>query len=142
MHKLGLALGLLALAASLAESPPAVAQNEQSIPMLAYRTGPSSPNASPPATRFADYYTPITERDGGINGVKLLVEECEFGYATDRGVECYERLKNKGSTGAAFFHPFSTGVTFAVTEKTVADKIPLLTVGEGGADSTNGAAVS
>jgi branched-chain amino acid transport system substrate-binding protein len=23
-------------------------------------------------------------------------EECETGYATDRGVECYERLKGKG----------------------------------------------
>ena len=139
MHKLGLALGLLALAASLAESPPAVAQNEQFIPMLVYRTGPFSPNGVPPANGFADYYTLINERDGGINGIKLLVEECEFGYATDRGVECYERLKNKGSTGAAFFHPFSTGVTFAVTEKTVVDKIPLLTVGYGRADSKNGA---
>ena len=139
MHKLGLALGLLALAASLAETPPAVAQNEQFIPMLVYRTGPFSPNGVPPANGFADYYTLINERDGGINGVKLLVEECEFGYATDRGVECYERLKNKGSTGAAFFHPFSTGVTFAVTEKTVVDKIPLLTVGYGRANSENGA---
>jgi branched-chain amino acid transport system substrate-binding protein len=34
-------------------------------------------------------------REGGINGVKLIFEECETGYATDRGVECYERLKGK-----------------------------------------------
>ena len=35
----------------------------------------------------------INARDGGINGVKITFEECETGYATDRGVECYERLK-------------------------------------------------
>jgi hypothetical protein len=32
---------------------------------------------------------------GGINGVKIAFEECETGYATDKGVECYERLKGK-----------------------------------------------
>ena len=35
----------------------------------------------------------INARDGGINGVKITFEECETGYATDKGVECYERLK-------------------------------------------------
>ena len=34
-------------------------------------------------------------REGGINGVKITFEECETGYATDKGVECYERLKGK-----------------------------------------------
>jgi branched-chain amino acid transport system substrate-binding protein len=133
-------IGLAAVAAGmgLAEPARAQAQNEQFIPMLVYRTGPFSPNGVPAANGFADYYRLVNERDGGINGVKLLVEECEFGYATDRGVECYERLKNKGPTGAAFFHPFSTGVTFALTEKTTVDKIPLLTVGYGRADSQNG----
>ena len=117
-------LALAAFAASLGTfgSAPAQAQNEQFIPMLVYRTGPFSPNGVPAANGFADYYNLINERDGGINGVKIVFEECEFGYATDRGVECYERLKNKGPTGAAFFHPFSTGVTFALTEKAPIDK--------------------
>ena len=84
----------------------------------------------------------INERDGGINGVKLLVEECETGYATDKGVECYERLKGKGPTGAAFFNPLSTGITFALTEKTQADKIPIITMGYGRADSKNGSVFS
>ena len=47
----------------------------------------------------------VNARDGGINGVKITFEECETGYATDRGVECYERLKGKGPTGAAYFSP-------------------------------------
>jgi hypothetical protein len=55
-----------------------------------------------------------------------LVEECETGYATDRGVECYERLKGKHG-GATAFQPLSTGITFALTEKAPADKIPMIT---------------
>ena len=81
----------------------------------------------------------INARDGGINGVKITFEECETGYATDRGVECYERLKGKGPTGASYFSPLSTGITFALTEKAPGDKIPLLTMGYGRADSRDGA---
>jgi branched-chain amino acid transport system substrate-binding protein len=61
--------------------------------------------------------------------VKLTYEECETGYATDRGVECYERLK--GRPGVALFDPQATGITFALTEKVPTDKIPLITLGYG-----------
>jgi branched-chain amino acid transport system substrate-binding protein len=74
------ALGGMAIA-------PALAQNEQFIPALVYRTGAYAPNGLPVANGVADYYTLLNERDGGINGVKLVWEECEFGYATDRGIE-------------------------------------------------------
>ena len=68
-----------------------------------------------------------------------MFEECETGYATDKGVECYERLKGKGPTGAGYFSPLSTGITFALTEKVPGDKIPLLTMGYGRSESRNGA---
>ena len=55
------------------------------------------PTASRSPTACADYYALVNERDGGINGVKIAYEECDTGYATDRGVECYERLKGKGA---------------------------------------------
>ena len=58
-----------------------------------------SPTASPTTIAL------LNERDGGINGVKIAYEECDTGYATDRGVECYERLKGKGPTGAAYVQP-------------------------------------
>ena len=103
---------------------PVWAQNEQFIPHLVYRTGPYAPNGVPLANGIADYYKLINERDGGINGVKITFEECDTGYATDRGVECYERLKGKGPTGAAYVIPLSTGITFALTEKAPIDKIP------------------
>src|SRR5688500_18852184 len=96
--------GLLCVAiaaASIAVSGAAYAQaNEQFFPVLSYRTGPYAPNGVPFANGYVDYLKLINARDGGINGVKVTWEECEFGYATDRGVECYERLKGKGPTGA------------------------------------------
>src|ERR1700716_4565898 len=114
------------------------AQNEQFIPGLVYRTGAYAPNGIPFADGVADYIAMLNARDGGINGVKITFEECETGYATDRGVECYERLKGKGPTGATVFQPLSTGITFAVTDKYFADRIPIITAGYGRADSVDG----
>ncbi|MBL8704083.1 MAG: ABC transporter substrate-binding protein [Rhodospirillales bacterium] len=133
-----------AFAAALLAAPlaipvaPAQAQNEQFMPSLVYRTGAYAPNGIPFANGRADYMEMLNARDGGINGVKLVVEECETGYATDRGVECYERLKGKGPSGAAAFSPLSTGITFALTEKAPGDKLPLLTMGYGRSESADG----
>jgi hypothetical protein len=92
----------------------------------------------PWANGGADYFTMINARDGGINGVKIRFEECETGYATDRGVECFERLKGGGEKGAVAFSPLSTGITFALTEKAPVDKIPLETMGYGRSESADG----
>ncbi|MDA1331464.1 MAG: ABC transporter substrate-binding protein [Proteobacteria bacterium] len=110
----------------------------QFVPVLSYRTGPYAPNGTPVANGFTDYLKLINARDGGINGVKISFEECETGYATDRSIECYERLKGQGPTGAAVFNPMSTGATFAITEKAPVDKIPLITMGYGRSESRNG----
>ncbi|MBP6776511.1 MAG: ABC transporter substrate-binding protein [Piscinibacter sp.] len=109
---------------------------EQFFPVLVYRTGAYAPNGVPFADGYVDYLKLINAR-GGINGVKASWEECETGYATDRGVECYERLKGKNG-GASVFQPLSTGITFALTEKAPADKIPLITAGYGRSESTDG----
>ena len=129
----------LAASAAIAGSGAAYAQaNEQFFPVLVYRTGAYAPNGVPFADGYVDYLKLVNARDGGINGVRVTFEECEFGYATDRGVECYERLKGKGPTGATAFHPLSTGVTFAVTDKAFNDRIPIITTGYGRADSVDG----
>jgi branched-chain amino acid transport system substrate-binding protein len=109
---------------------------EQFFPVLSYRTGAYGPNGTPWANGYVDYLK-LTNARGGINGVKISFEECETGYATDRGVECYERLKGKNG-GATVFHPLSTGITFALTEKAPGDKIPLITAGYGRSESTDG----
>ena len=89
----------MAILGGMAFAAPAMAQNEQFIPHLVYRTGAYAPNGIPFANGVADYYRLVNARDGGINGVKIVFEECDTDYATDRGVECYERLKGKGPTG-------------------------------------------
>src|SRR5215212_9639189 len=139
MLKFTLAFAAAALGVTAIAEPALAQANEQFLPALVYRTGPYAPNGIPFANGVFDYLSMINERDGGINGVKVVVEECETGYATDKGVECYERLKGKGPTGAAYFSPLSTGITFALTEKVPTDKIPLLTMGYGRSESRNGA---
>jgi branched-chain amino acid transport system substrate-binding protein len=137
MFRKMLAVGVAAAGIS-GLAAPLLADGEQFLPSLVYRTGPYAPNGIPFADGVADYWTLINERDGGINGVKIIHEECETGYATDKGVECYERLKGKGPTGAGYFSPLSTGITFALTEKAPGDKIPLLTTGYGRSESRDG----
>ena len=133
----------LALAAAIASvglssavfTPAAHAQAaEQYFPILVYRTGAYAANGNPWANGYVDYLK-LVNAQGGINGVKVSFEECETGYATDRGVECYERLKGKGAT---VFQPLSTGITFALTEKAPVDKIPLITAGYGRSESQDG----
>ncbi len=116
----------------------AVAQNEQFIPMLVYRTGPYAPSGIPVANGFRDYYTMINKRDGGINGVKVTMEECETKYNTKLGVECYEKLKNKGPTGASLINPFSTGITYQLIPKAPVDKVPILSMGYGRTAAADG----
>jgi len=129
-----------ALAATLGAtlSSPAWAADAkvQFFPVLSGRTGPVAPNATPWANGHNDYMKLVNAR-GGINGVMTLVEECETAYATDRGIDCYERLKGKHG-GATVFQPLSTGITFALTDKVPADKISLITSGYGRSDTADG----
>lgn len=134
---LAVAAASVAAVATLVTATPSFAQSaEQFFPVLVYRTGAYAPNGVPFANGYVDYLKLVNAR-GGINGVKISFEECETGYATDRGVECYERLKGKNG-GATVFQPLSTGITFALTEKAPGDKIPLITAGYGRSESVDG----
>ncbi|MBI1206120.1 MAG: ABC transporter substrate-binding protein [Azospirillum sp.] len=126
-----LTLATVAAACLLAEPAPSLAVDSQFVGLMPYRTGPYAPNGIPFADGVADYLQLINVRDGGINGVPISTEECDTSYNTDRGVECYERLKNKGATGSAAFIPLSTGITYALIERAAVDKVPLLTTGYG-----------
>ena len=135
LKSLALAASIVAAVAGATTAPAAFAQaKEQFFPVLVYRTGPYAPNGVPFANGYVDYLK-LVNANGGLNGVKISFEECETGYATDRGVECYERLKGKGAT---VFQPLSTGITFALTEKAPVDKIPLITAGYGRSESADG----
>ena len=123
------------VAASTLSSGAAFAQ-EQFIPLLVYRTGQFAPLGIPWADGKQDYLKLVNAR-GGINGVKIAYEECETAYDTAKGVECYERLKNRGG-GAAGFDTQSTGITFALTDKAAGDKMPIITMGYGLSQSADG----
>ena len=116
----------------------AVAAGEQFLPVLGVREGGQRFIFRPRVDGYIAYLTLLNERDGGIHGVKLVWEECETVWDVSRGIECYERLKAKGPTGAAVVHPNSTPLAYALTERTTQDQIPLLTVHSGRADAADG----
>ena len=139
LSKTSLAVAVVVAAVFGLSTSTVFAQNEQFIPRLVYRTGPYAPNGIPFADGYADYLDMIDARDSGIGGVKITYEECETSYNNDKGVECYERLKNKGPTGASLVDPLSTGITYALIERATADKIPVISMGYGRADASYGA---
>jgi branched-chain amino acid transport system substrate-binding protein len=118
----------------------AVAAGEQFLPILGAREGAGRFLQIPVANGFIDYLTFLNARDGGINGVTLVWEECETVQDVPRGVECYERLKTQGPTGAAVFLPSTTPLVYALTERATHDQIPLLSTGLGRADASDGRA--
>ncbi|HEV8441220.1 MAG TPA: ABC transporter substrate-binding protein [Methylomirabilota bacterium] len=130
---LGVAVGVGPMVLAAAAQP-----KEMFIPLLVYRSGPFAPSGVPIANGFVDYFSLINDRDGGVNGVKLTWEECETQYATDKGVECYERLKGKGAVGAALVNPYSTGITYQLIPKAAVDKIPVFSMGYGMTASADG----
>src|SRR2546422_5523133 len=114
------------------------AAGAQFLPVLGVREGAQRSTGIPQANGFIDYVTLLNARDGGINGVPLVWEECETVYDVPRGVECYERLKAKGPTGAAAFLLANTPLVYALTERATHDRIPLLALGGGRADASDG----
>ncbi len=109
------------------------------VPWLAYRTGPYSPGGIPVADGFSDYMTLLNERDGGIGGEMIVVEECETAYNTQKGVECYEATKGKG---ALVYSPLSTGITYQLIPKATADGIPIHSMGYGRTAAADGTVFS
>ena len=135
-RRIGLLVGA-ALAVGFAQQVLAQAK-EQFIGLPSYRVGAYAAGGSGIYGGWIDYMSLINERDGGINGVKLTWEECETEYNNARGVECYERLKGKGPTGNTVFQPLSTGITYSVIDKVPGDKIPMVTIGYGRTDASDG----
>ena len=124
------ALGLALAGTALAD--------EQFIPVPSYRVGPYASGGTKYYGGMIDYLNYVNLKEGGVGGVKLAYEECETEYKNDRGVECYERLKKKGESGASAFNFMSTGITYATMDRADKDKIPLMTIGFGRADAKDG----
>jgi len=128
-------LSRLAIAAAAAMTVATPALADLVFPSLSYRTGPYGANGIPFADGYADYFTLVNERDGGIGGEMARVLECETGYNTEKGVECYEATKGEGSL---VYQPLSTGITYQLIPKATADGIPVHSMGYGRTSAKNG----
>src|ERR1700730_9544424 len=113
----------------------ASAEDSIYVPLFTYRTGPFAVSGIPIANGIHDYLEMLNQRDGGIGGVKLAIEECETGYDTKKGVECYESIKDKKPV---MTNPYSTGITLQIIPKASVDKIPVLSMSYGLSASANG----
>ena len=127
----------LVAGAPLAAPAPAAAQSAETIyvPLFTYRTGAFAGSGIPIANGMRDYLTLLNERDGGIGGVKLVIEECETGYDTKKGLECYEAVKTKNPV---MVNPWSTGATLPLIPRASVDKIPVLSMAYGLSSSAKG----
>ena len=104
------------------------AQDSLYVPFFTYRSGPFAGSGTPLANGQQDYLQMLNERDGGIGGAKIVIEECETGYDTKKGIECYEQVKAKKPvivTGG------STGIALQLIPKAAVDKIPIVSMGYG-----------
>jgi branched-chain amino acid transport system substrate-binding protein len=118
----------VAFLAVLGIAVPAQAEDSIYVPLFTYRTGPFAISGIAIANGMHDYLALLNERDGGVGGVKLEIEECETGYDTKRGVECYEAVKGRKPAVVA---PSSTGITLQLVPKASVDRIPILSIGYG-----------
>ena len=102
---------------------------EQFFPLQSYRVGPYAAGGTGFFGGFIDYLNLVNTKEGGVGGVKLTWEEGETQYEVERGVEVYERLKQK--PGIAAWNPLSVGIAYALLDRVTADKVPLITINHG-----------
>jgi len=129
----------LAVVAAAALAAPAAtaasAEDQLYVPLFVYRTGPFAGSGTPSADGLNDYLALLNERDGGVGGVKINFEECETGYNTQKGLECYETVKVKNPV---MLNPWSTGTTIPLIPRAPIDKIPILSMAYGLSASAQG----
>jgi branched-chain amino acid transport system substrate-binding protein len=112
---------------------------EQFIPLPTFRVGAYASSGIPVWGGFIDYLTYVNEAEGGVNGIKLVYEECETEWAAERGVECYERFRSgKYGQNIAVYNPMGAPAAYALSDKAAADKIPLVTLDYGRTEATDG----
>ncbi len=129
---------LAAVAVSMALSQGAFAAEEQFFPMTSYRVGPYGANGQSFYGGFIDYLNYVNLKEKGVNGVQMVYEECETEYNNAKGVECYERMKSKAAKSAGPIHTMSTGISYALIDKSAQDKLPLAMMGYGRTDAVDG----
>ncbi|MQT14654.1 ABC transporter substrate-binding protein [Segnochrobactrum spirostomi] len=135
------ALAVVGVGLAFGTVAPAAAEDAkvQYIPLLTYRVGAYASSGIPIWAGIIDYFTYLNKAEGGINGVKLVWDECETEWGVEKGLECYERVKHgKDGSPVPILWPHSDPIAKALLEKATADKIPLLTLNYGPTESVDG----
>ncbi|MDR3464706.1 MAG: ABC transporter substrate-binding protein [Xanthobacteraceae bacterium] len=135
---LGLVVGLGASARAEATKPGSDS-DKQFFPIASYRVGAYASSGVQIWAGLIDYFRYINDVEGGINGVKLVWQECETEWTADKGIECYERFKH-GLNGApvGLYLPNGAPAAFALTDRSYTDKIPQITLAYGRTEATDG----
>ncbi len=128
-------IGAVAFGTAATTFEAAAQDNTIYVPLFTYRTGPFAGSGIPIADGMHDYLRMLNERDGGIGGVKIVIEECETGYDTKKGLECYDAVKGKKPV---MVNPWSTGITLPLIPRASVDKIPILSMAYGLSASARG----
>jgi branched-chain amino acid transport system substrate-binding protein len=127
---------LLAIAAIAVAAPVASAQTykgEILHPMMVTRTGPFATASTGVIAGQQDYIT-LVNMKGGVEGYKIVWEECEFEYKVPRALECYDRHKGQWK----MVYPNSTPAIFALQERVTKDEVLAINLAGGRSDSTDG----
>lgn len=124
-----LSLALLTLGA------PALAAEPIVLSLLTNRTGPAAGVGARVANGMRDYLEMLNQRDGGIGGARLVLEECEAASDPERGVRCYESARK---AGAVLFSAPDRILTRALIEPATRDRVPLLSLADGFPVGTRG----
>ncbi|HEX8416286.1 MAG TPA: ABC transporter substrate-binding protein, partial [Methylobacterium sp.] len=121
--------------ALLTPAGPAQAAEPIVLSLLTNRTGPSAGIGGRVANGMRDYLEMLNQRDGGIGGARLVLEECEAASDPERGVHCYESARK---AGAVLISAPDRIVTRALIEPTMRDRVPLLSLADGFPVGTRG----
>src|SRR5262249_39058148 len=120
-------------------------QNEQFIPMIGYWVGPYAAGGSGIYGGVIDYIKMINTPDGGGESGQLNHEKSEDAGQKAPRVGGDQREEKKGppraaaeNPGATVITPLSTGITYSLIDKVSADKIPLVSLGYGRTDASDG----
>lgn len=102
-------------------------------PMMVTRTGPFATAATGVTAGQQDYFM-LVNMKGGVEGYKIVWEECEFEYKVPRAIECYDRHKGDWKV----VYPNSTPAIFALQDRVTRDGVLAINLAGGRSDSTDG----
>lgn len=139
MRRFGFSLALLTAFLSTAVGRAEQPAKSQYFPLATYRVGAYASSGIPVWAGEIDYFRYVNEVEGGINGIRLAWDECETNWAIEKGVECYERVKGgRDGSPVSIYLPHGDPISKALTERSLSDKIPLVTIAHGRTEAIDG----